>query len=51
MILDNAFLMHRPGIKTKTDNLNQIQKNKVAAQNTLVRFLKNMAFIVKILNF
>ncbi len=36
MILDNAFLIHRPGIKTKTDNLSQTQKNKVAAQNTLI---------------
>jgi hypothetical protein len=36
MILDNAFLMHRPGIKTKTENLNQTQKDKVAAQNTLI---------------
>jgi hypothetical protein len=36
MILDNAFLTHRPGIKTKADNLNQTQKNKVAAQNALI---------------
>ena len=36
MILDNAFLMHRPGIKSKADNLSQTQKNKVSAQNTLI---------------
>lgn len=36
MILDNSFLVHRPGIKTKVDNLNQTQRDKVAAQNTLI---------------
>jgi len=36
MILDNSFLIHRPGIKTKIDNLNQTQRDKVAAQNTLI---------------
>jgi hypothetical protein len=36
MILDNAFLLHRPGIKTKSDNLSKMQKSKVIAQNTLI---------------
>jgi hypothetical protein len=36
MILDNAFLLHRPGIKTKADNFSITQKNKVAAQNALI---------------
>ena len=36
MILDNAFLVHRPGIKTQAANLKQTQKDKVAAQNSLI---------------
>lgn len=36
MILNNAFLIHRPGIKSKADSLNQTQKKKVAGQNTLI---------------
>ena len=36
MILDNAFLMHRPGIKSKAENMSMTQKGKVAAQNTMI---------------
>jgi hypothetical protein len=36
MILDNAFLIHRPGIKTYAENLQNTQQDKVAAQNNLI---------------
>jgi len=36
-ILDNAFLIHRPGIKTKKTLLSSLDKEKIAAQNTLIK--------------
>ena len=36
-ILDNAFLIHRPGIKTPKTLHSTIDDKKVAAQNSLIR--------------
>ena len=36
-ILDNAFLVHRPGIKTKKSLHSALQTKKIAAQNDLLR--------------
>jgi len=36
-ILDNAFLIHRPGIKTKKDLKDTFQNKKIAAQNSLIK--------------
>lgn len=37
LILDNAFLIHRPGIKTQKVNLSNTDKAKVSAQNDFIR--------------
>lgn len=37
MILNNAFLIHRPGIKTFKKNDKHVDKAKVAAQNDFIR--------------
>ena len=36
-ILDNAFLVHRPGIKTKGDNFVSTNAWKVSAQKDLMK--------------
>ena len=36
-ILNNAFLIHRPGIKTAKSSKTQIDKVKVAAQNDFIK--------------
>ena len=37
MILNNAFLIHRPGIKTAKASSSHIDKAKVAAQNDFIK--------------
>ena len=37
MILNNAFLIHRPGIKTAKSSSSHIDKAKVAAQNDFIK--------------
>lgn len=37
MILNNAFLIHRPGIKTAKTSSTHIDKAKVAAQNDFIK--------------
>jgi hypothetical protein len=37
LILNNAFLIHRPGIKTAKENMNHTDRAKVSAQNDLIR--------------
>ena len=37
MILNNAFLIHRPGIKTAKSSSSHIDKGKVAAQNDFIK--------------
>ena len=37
LILNNAFLIHRPGIKTLKKNQSAADKAKVAAQNSLIQ--------------
>lgn len=36
-ILDNAFLIHRPGIKTRKELKDKVRQKKTAAQNSLLR--------------
>ena len=36
-ILDNAFLIHKPGIKTKKSLLSSLKKKKISDQNTFLK--------------
>ena len=36
-ILDNAFLIHKPGIKTKNEVKTSLKKKKITAQNTYLK--------------
>ena len=36
-ILDNAFLIHKPGIKTKKEKLKNIKPGKLANQNKFIK--------------
>ncbi len=35
-LLDNAFLIHRPGFKTKTANRKTRKLNKISAQTSMI---------------
>lgn len=36
-ILDNAFLIHRPGIKTKKSLVSSLKQKKISAQNDYLK--------------